>query len=312
MAAKATKYAGASVITPMAMAQLTALSAKELIEHAKLAVKTAVSVKRDNADLKATFPMLGKIIAALTAKFNSEAADGKGLASVMTFPAYFESLTGAKPNNHAQSCAKAFGAYVNNGLITEKDYDNCSTDWLEKAAVILDEVKLDLTSEHVINAAEVMKERPKDGAKKLQAILDTIRGPKTIDKDKAEEYMRLIFASGHTNLAFASCAAEIPYITDAKLRDHVAGHVSVMVDALNGKSTPKAPAQPAVVTHESWTKENCADVDPEYLPQAVESVKAFCESNKRFPADRAELDNWLDAQDAESESAEVAAGATAS
>lgn len=311
-----TKYSGVSVITMMAMSVLRSTPPEKLIELAKSAHVTAEKASKFNADHRATFPALGKVIAALKFHFNKE-AQGNSLVSTMTFPEFYKMKTGGKPNNHAESCAKAYGAFVDNGLITEQDYDYNTADALEKSAAIVTKVAGDLTSKHIIDAAEILKTRPKDAIKRLLAIIEQIDGPKTIEADKAAEYLKLIFGSGHLELVLASTGAEIAHVKDSDMRDRISGHISVMIDTLHGEparaKVPAAkPAAAEVLTHESWTKENCGDVDPEYFPQAVESVKAFCESNQRFPADRAELDNWLDAQEAESESAELAAEAAAS
>jgi hypothetical protein len=290
---KAEKYSGKCVIESKPMAQLRSLTAKELIEEAKKAVSTAARAKRENADFKATVPAFAKVVAALTAKFNAEAASGTSLVSTMTFERYFTEMTAGKITTHVQSVAKAFGAYVDNGLITEADYDKCAADWLEKAASIVTAAQLDLKSEHVMAAAAILKDRPKDGAKQLQNILAKISGPKEISEEKAREYLALIFSNGYINLLLASTAAEIVDPRNADKRNHIIGHLAAMMQSMTGAPAKPRDEKPKVMSPEIWANENLGGlIDARELPGAIEDVKAYVEANSgQYPAN---ADTWMD------------------
>jgi hypothetical protein len=294
---KAVKYTGKPVIETKPMAQLRSLTAKELIEEAKKAVQTADRAKRENADFKATVTAFAKVVAALTAVFNAEAANGKSLVSTMTFPQYFSEMTKGKLSTHVQSVAKAYGAYVDNGLIAEKDYDNCPSDWLEKAASVLTAVELDLTHDCVFKVAGILKDRPKDGAKQLQAILEDLKGPKEITVEKAREMLALIFANNLLDLTLATVAAEITDPRYADRRPHIMGHLGAMMQSMTGAPAQKRDEKPKMVTPEIWARENLTMLGEQDMKAVAVDVETYVRENSgKYPENADAFFAWSEAK----------------
>ena len=202
---------GTSVIPMLPMEILLKLPLEDLLKYAKDAVHTGEKAKSFSQNHRATFGALGKVIAALKKRFNAESA-GSSLVSTMSFAEYFELKTGGKVNNHANECARTYGFFVENSLITEKDYDDNPNDNLEKAARVITAIKGDLTHAVANEAADILKRRPKDAAKQLLALVEKVEGPKTVEGDKAKEWLTKIFASGHLELVIAAVGAEIAHL----------------------------------------------------------------------------------------------------
>jgi hypothetical protein len=137
--------------------------------------------------------------------------------------AYWGSLTkvkggtGQKLNPHWYSCAVAFGTYVRTELVTEADYDKSAAQWLELAASISTEAGGDISHNAVIEAADLLKDRPKDCAKQLAKILATLKTPTALKSDKVKEMLAAIFASGHlATIVIPMIGAEIAHIEDGE------------------------------------------------------------------------------------------------
>jgi len=121
----------------------------------------------------------GKAMAAAK-ELHADAMNARTLPK-MSFRDYHKGLFGQFPNNHAEACSCAFLSYVVTGLITEADYDNVATDWLELASTIVNAVLEgggDVTSDNVKAAADILKVRPSDGARKLRGIKNVVKPKK--------------------------------------------------------------------------------------------------------------------------------------
>jgi len=121
-------------------------------------------------------------------------------------------LQGSLSQPFANECARTYGFFVENSLITEKDYDDNPNDNLEKAARVITAIKGDLTHAVANEAADILRRRPKDAAKQLLALVEKVEGPKTVEGDKAIEWFTKIFASGHLELVIAAVGAEIAHL----------------------------------------------------------------------------------------------------
>lgn len=244
---------GTSVVPVLPMAALLALSVEELLKFAKDAVNTADKAKSYADNHKASFSAFGKVIAALKKRFNAE-SQANSLVSTMTFAEFFELKTGGKVNNHANECARTFGFFVDNGMMTEKDYDDNPTNNLEQAARVVTAIKGDLTHAGAQKAADILKSRPKDAAKQLASLVESIEGPKQIEHEKAKEQLVKIFASGHLELVLAMAGAEVRELKDETKQHRVFQHLTI---ALDGCGTPEL--------QEKWLNESAAAQTPPQL-----------------------------------------------
>lgn len=199
-------------LLPIAM--LVAMNADELDALAKDATKVEKDAKSATDNHKSSFPAAGKIVCALEERLNNLISDKK-IASNTSLATYWKSITDQKLNNHALSCANAFGTYVRTGLIDEKDYDLNSANCLELASSISSNVGGMIEHEAITAAAAELKERGKDEAKNLRAILDSVKERKVMDAERAKELLAQIFADGHLELAIHTVGAQLAYETDA-------------------------------------------------------------------------------------------------
>ncbi|MCF7763579.1 MAG: hypothetical protein K9N62_07880 [Verrucomicrobia bacterium] len=225
-----------SVIPMLPMAKLLELKVEELLAYAQAAVKTGDKAKSFTDSHKATFSSLGKVIAALKKRFNTESSKGDSLVSALTFSEYYEMKAGGKVNNHANECSRTYGFFVETSLIEEKDYDVNPTNNLEQAARLLTAVKGDVTHDATLKAAEILKERPKDAAKQLANLVISVEGPKKIDAEKAKEMLKTIFESGHMELTLAFTGAEIRSLDDEEMLERAFQHLTI---AMDGCGTPE-------------------------------------------------------------------------
>lgn len=310
-------YKGTSHITMWPMKALLAMDLNDLVGMAKVVVTKSEDAKVLQKDNKASVSALGKVIAAMKRKFND-----LGLASALTFPEFWETKTGTKKvNNHAESCGKCYGLFVDNALITESDYDANPADNLQKAAAIATKCEGDLSREEVLKAADILKVRHKDAAKQLQTILDRLNGPKKIDGETAKEQIALIFQSGLHVLVFAALGAEIHHETDRAKLQIYSEHTGLLVDAIAkagvaaparpvlppppaAPAEPAAPAlpaaepapapEPATPDFAGWLTEKFGSLEGTDLTEAVNDLTAFYGKNERFPNDENEFFAFVD------------------
>ena len=178
---------------------------------------------------KLSFPMAGKVVCVVEERLNELKSDRnpdgtikkRQIASNTSLAAYWETVTRAngksvKLNPHWLSCAVAFGTYVRSELVSEPDYDKCKADWLETAASISTAVGGDITHAAVAAAAEELRDRNKDCAKTLRAILESVKEPKALTAEKAQAMLDKVFASGHLNLVIAGVGAEIAHLENSE------------------------------------------------------------------------------------------------
>ena len=213
------------------MASILALSVDE---QDKLAMDVCQVARTSNSATEAhktSFPAAGKIVYAVQKRLeelkSTTGPDGKPKKSQInlatTLAGYWESITkvsgqksAIKLNNHWLSCAVAFGTYVDSELVSEKDYDNNPGANLELAASISTAVGHDLTDGAVTAAAEELRDRTKNSAKRLREILDSVKEPKAMTAEKAQELIAKIIASGFLTSMIAAAGAEIAHMEDTE------------------------------------------------------------------------------------------------
>jgi hypothetical protein len=179
---------------------------------------------------KLSFPMAGKVVYAVQKRLEQLKASvdetGKAkkpqISLATSLATYWESITrangkpGIKLNNHWLSCAVTFGTYVGSELISEPDYDKNPAANLELAASISTAVGGDVTHAAVMSAAEELRDRSKNSAKTLREILESVKEPKAMTAEKAQEMVAKIIAGGHLSVVIASVGAEIAHLEDAE------------------------------------------------------------------------------------------------
>jgi hypothetical protein len=206
------------VVTNHSVAVLRALTPEELDA---LCVKAALVVQeaKQSADFnKASNPSTGKLICVLEERLN-EAKTAKHIASNTSLAKYWEGITKTKMPNHAMTCAVAFGTFVRTEQIDEKTYDLNSANCIELAGAISNAVNGEIAHPAIAKAAAQLKERGKDEAKNLRAILKEVKPPKAMTPEDAQELLQRIFDDGHLKLAIAGCAAEMCYLEGDEAKD---------------------------------------------------------------------------------------------
>lgn len=193
------------------LAALLAMSPDELDGLANASVDMEKLSKTSAEMHKSAFPAVGKVVCAIEERLNTLVSK-KLIASNTSLASYWGSITKAKLNNHALSCAVSFGAFVRTDLIAESDYDLATSQCLELAGSISNAVGGDVTHKVMPLAATQLKERGKNAAKNLRDILSMVKEGKAITPEKALEMTKALFADGHLLLVMHAATAEIAYV----------------------------------------------------------------------------------------------------
>lgn len=216
------------------MSALRGLTVDEQDEMAKRAAKVEKSATDATKAHKSSFTAAGKVVCLMEERLNGLKTEKK-IGSNTSLNAYWESITKSKLNNHALSCANAFGTYVRTELITEADYDKNSANCLELASAISTACGGMIEHEAISNAAKELKDRSKDEAKNLRTILDSVKEHKAMDAEKARKLLTQIFADGHTELVLHAAGAEVAYTKD---EEKLSRYFSALNLAMDGCGTP--------------------------------------------------------------------------
>jgi len=205
------------------------MTADELDALARQVVKLEKTAKDATSAHKSSFPAVGKVVCAIEERLNALKSQ-RQIASNTSLAAYWESITKSRLNNHGLSCAVAFGTFVRTELVSEKDYDLNTAQCLELAAAISTAVGGEITHESVLETADQLKERGKDAAKNLRAILDKVKERKAITAEKAAEMLKAIFRDSHLELVVHAAGAEIAYVKDGQVLERVFGALNLALD----------------------------------------------------------------------------------
>ncbi len=210
---------------------ISAILALSVDEQDKLAMEVGrVETKAKDASEahKLSFPMAGKVVYAVQKRLEQlkSSVDENGkpkkpqISLATSLATYWESITkangknGVKLNNHWLSCAVTFGTYVGSELITESDYDKNPAANLELASSIATAVGGDVTHAAVDAAAQELRDRSKTAAKTLREILESVKEPKAMTAEKAQELIAKVIASNFLTLVIAAVGAEIAHLED--------------------------------------------------------------------------------------------------
>jgi len=196
------------------IATLRALSVDEQDKLARESVKLEGRAKASAKEVKSAFPAIGKVVCIVEERLNDLKTERK-IASNTSLATFWTSITKAPINNHALSCAVAFGTFVRTELISERDYDKNTAQCLELAASISTAVGGDVTHEAVAHAAAELQDRSKDSAKNLREILADVKEPKKLTDEQADKLLDRLMQDGHLVRTVSRVGAEIAHLEDA-------------------------------------------------------------------------------------------------
>jgi hypothetical protein len=206
------------VVTNHSYAVLKTMTAQEIDELAIQAAQAVQDAKKSAEFSRASNPVTGKVICVLEERLEKAKAENT-VAKNTSLAKSWEGITKTKMPNHAMTCAVAFGAFVRSEFIDEKTYDLNSANCIELAGTIVNAVDGDLTNPALQEVAAQLKERGKDEAKNLRAILKRVKPAKPMDAETAQQKLQAIFDDGHLNLVIAGCAGEMCYQTGQEAKD---------------------------------------------------------------------------------------------
>jgi hypothetical protein len=196
-----------TLLDGVAFESLLTMDAGLVDSLAKSYAKTRSTLKTVRETEKDEAPQVAKVYCALEMRLNAM-KQSNFVSANKSLTEYIKDITGEKPPTHALTLKNAFGGYVVTKLIDEPTYDANSNNCLELAAKIMDACKGDTTHEAVGKAVFQLKERSKNEAKNLRAILATVKPPEKLTAEDAVRMFDEILASGHF-------VAVIPQLPDA-------------------------------------------------------------------------------------------------
>lgn len=204
-----------------------------------------------NKTYKSSFPTDGKLICVVQERLERLKAQ-RLIASNTSMADYWKTLGGEKLNPHAMSCAVAFGTYVQTEIISESDYDLCPSSLLETAASISTAVGGDVQHAAVASAAFQLKERGKDAARNLKAILETVKPREPMKPEKAQQLIADLLADGYGPMFVHTLELELPEIKDEnKLRAYYSGLIGCIDNCgdeeMQEKWTESTPSGPKLI-----------------------------------------------------------------
>jgi len=200
------------LLNTITIAHIRSLTPSELDDLAKESVRLQKDAKAATDANKSSFPAVGKVLCGLEERLNKLKAQVL-IASNTSLASYFESITTKKPNNHAMSCAVAFGAYVRTGLVPEAQFDKNPCSNLELAASIATSCGGSVVNEYVKAAAAELLDRSKNSPGNLRALLLKVKPKESMDVLKALEKSNEIIDDGHIEALLA--AVDAWFTTDA-------------------------------------------------------------------------------------------------
>lgn len=195
-------------------------------------------VKNSRRDYKETTKLFGKAACAAEVRLNNGKA-ARVIAPNKSLAEFIEDIIGMKPPTHAMTLKNAFGGFVLTELITEKDYDVCSSNCLELGARIITAVKGDIAHDAVKSAAEQLRERGENAAKILRGILASLKPVKKMTAKEALEAFAEIVHSGHLGACHAQLPDELASMTSGDRKEIYISlsHAIFRMDAKFGAET---------------------------------------------------------------------------
>ena len=154
----------------------------------------------------------------------------------LTFPDYFESITGCRPSNRGQSCAKTYRSLVLTGKIAEGDYDEHTSDAIQTASRVISRVDDNLEHPAVAEAAAILRQRDRSAIAELKALLDRL----IQDPNSGRVTLRRAVED-------AGVEPKLSYVPALELARKIAneGHQSVLAEPLKEKASLTADADEA-------------------------------------------------------------------
>lgn len=264
-------------------------------------------------------PGAGKVMAAFKRKY-AEMVDKGAFPKGTSFAEYFQNVFGMKPDGKVEQCAACFNGYVLSDLISEKDYDLCAADWLQKASTVLKLCNNDLKSDHVKNAATILEERGKDGAKKLRHSIAELKGTivdangKTLNADDVAEQVSSFLKNGFGTLVLTCVKTHVKdnvrNADSSEQKDLYQASQSIM----HQWEDAGIDARMIINWFEDWDKKQqqhtvavvpkpdyreiairfYGEMDDEMLSDVAKEIEGYHLAMKRLPKDTAEFDAYME------------------
>jgi hypothetical protein len=159
-----------------------------------------------------------------------KARETNAVSVTASFVDHCKNIFGSEPHNKAQSCSKAFDIYMLTGLITETDYDDNTSEALQRAAGIASAVGDDLKHPAIAEAATILKRRPEKAIAMLKEIRARIQ---TVVENEGEENesKKVVFLSPED---YAKQSVEGTVVDAHEQIDEImkAGHVGAVIAAI--------------------------------------------------------------------------------
>jgi hypothetical protein len=204
-----------AAITLLPLETVLAMKADELDALILQAARLDTRQKSVTTDHKASFSAVGILICGLEVRLNALKAEGK-IGSATSVAAYWKSITKTDINNHAQSCAGAYSAFVTTGNVTAKNYGLCTGQCLQLGNTISCEVGGDVENPFFKRAAVELNEHGKDSLANLRKILEEVKPGELSPKKAGEMYQRLI-KHGYGLLGLSMIGAEVAHLADPQI-----------------------------------------------------------------------------------------------
>jgi hypothetical protein len=162
----------------------------------------------------------GKIICAARTAWE-HLRSGRGTRQ--SFLDYFEALTGQRPSNRGQSCAKAYRELVLTGRISEDDYDIHSSEAIQMASRVISKIGDDLNAPAIVEVATILRGRSRATLRELRALLARLHE----DAASGQVVLRPVGQEGVGSIpmTFADAVRLVASIVEA-------GHHGAMIEGL--------------------------------------------------------------------------------
>lgn len=155
-----------------ALIKMASEKPEELVSLAKHynRLENTATVAQDN--YKDSHQENGKVIYALKSGWVTEREKpGAKILTSSTYPEHHEAITGRRPTKRGGQCAVVVGLLVVQAkTITETDYDNCPCEYITLTSEIAGKCGEDAAHPAMIEAAEILRVRPRTAIKDLKAI----------------------------------------------------------------------------------------------------------------------------------------------
>lgn len=279
--------------------------------------KRCASIKKSGERLAEDAPVTAKVMAAFKTQFVKKQNDGE-IDAGQSFSTYYKGIFKEKPNGKVEQASVAFTGLVLSQKITEKDYDNCPSDWLQRAGTVVNLVSGKTDHPAIGKVAEILIERDvRNGAKNLRKLVAELKGTivdangKTLNADDVAEQVSSFLKNGFGALVLTCAKTFIKSnseMTEEKAKDFYLASSDLMeaqeksmseelltkwVDERDAKTAPiKIATTPDYkeIAKQLYGSEVSSHLIDEIAPE----IEAFHHEVKCLPESAAELDAYIE------------------